>query len=144
MMLVKADMQADRRQRVQTLEVLRRVGAHPLMPEDAALLVRWTIVAKRPQENWRGRTLGPGFRHGTLAPGEELVLEQIFSGGVVAAAAVAGTPDGGLRLRIVAPDRSAVCDHSRQCNWQPRFTGRYRLSLSNHGTRANRYFLVLD
>lgn len=114
------------------------------MADDAALLVRWAKPSSRPSDIWRGRTLGPGFRQGMLAPGEELVLEQIFSGGIAAAAAVAGTPDGALRLRIVAPDSSAVCEHARQCNWRPRFTARYRLSLSNRGTQANRYFLVLD
>lgn len=143
-MLAQADAQNNRKAQTHTLNVLQRVGARPLLAEDAALLVRWSAATKRSVGPWRGRTLGPGFRHGLLAPGQELILEQIFSGGIAAAAAVSGTPDGSLRLRIVAPDSSAVCDDPRQCIWRPRFTERYRLSLSNQGAQASRYFLVLD
>lgn len=143
-MLAQADALTDRKSRALTLTMLQRVGARPLLAEDAALLLRWSTARNRPLHNWRGRTLGPGFRHGTLAPGQELILEQIFSGGIAAAAAVSGTPEGALRLRIVAPDSSAVCDDTRQCVWRPRFTERYRLSLSNRGAQASRYFLVLD
>lgn len=118
----------------------------PLDPDSAAQLAQWqSRVPDTPP--LRGRTLGPGFRKGTLSAGGELRIEQTFLSGQKAAVALS-TPDG-LTLRLTVIDSAArpVCQNAASapaCEWIPIFTQRHVIQLTNPGPREARFYLVIE
>jgi hypothetical protein len=99
---------------------------------------------------WRGRALGPAYRRAVVAPGESLVIQQIFLAGQRAqiAAQVAGSTSGGqVDLAISNPRAEPVCTRQlaprASCNWLPIFTERFAIALTNTGNREASVYLVV-
>lgn len=139
----------DKRVLASTLLRLGQRGARPLddaVADDPVPAWRAAVADKLPP--LRGRALGPGYVRGTLAPGNETSLNQLFLSGQAATIAADSQPQSELRLRIYDGDGKLVCDrtpaHARDCRFTPVFTQRYRIELSNGGARRVNYYLVLD
>lgn len=99
---------------------------------------------------WRGRALGPAYRRAVVAPGQSLVIEQIFLAGQRAqiAAQVAGSnPGSQVNLAIMNPREEPVCTRQlaprASCNWLPLFTERFAIALNNTGNREASVYLVV-
>jgi hypothetical protein len=99
---------------------------------------------------WRGRALGPAYRRAVVAPGQSLVIEQIFLAGQRAqiAAQVAGSnPGSQVNLAIMNPREEPVCTRQlaprASCNWLPIFTERFAIALNNTGSREASVYLVV-
>ena len=131
---------------------LLRLGQRGARPLDAAVaddpVPAWRAAVADKLPPLRGRALGPGYVRGTLAPGNETSLNQLFLSGQAATIAADSQPQSELRLRIYDGDGKLVCDrtpaHARDCRFTPVFTQRYRIELSNGGARRVNYYLVLD
>lgn len=129
---------------------LRNRGARALDPAAEASLARWSAVAGDGTAPLRGRALGPGFRRGTLAPGESRLLEQVFFAGKPAEISVAGSSSGSGNLRLTLRDAKtrSVCQYDpaagRSCRFTPLFSQRYGIEIANGGQRDATYFLVFD
>lgn len=114
-------------------------------------LAGWRSQAKAGDGTpWRGRALGPAYRRAVVAPGESLVIQQIFLAGQRAriAAQVAGTPASGqVDLAISNPRAEPVCTRQlaprASCNWLPIFTERFAIALHNTGNREASVYLVV-
>ena len=94
----------------------------------------------------RGRPLGPGFRSGSLPPGESEQLEQVFLSGKRASVALSAPSGARLKLEVADRSQEAVCGkegNPTHCQWVPLFTDRYRIRIVNPGRTEVRYFLVV-
>lgn len=127
---------------------LRNRGARALDPATEASLSRWSAVTGAGLPPLRGRALGPGFRRGTLAPGESRVLEQLFFAGKPAEISLGGSSNSRLRLTLRDAKTRAVCQHDpasgRSCRFTPLFSQRYGIEIANGGQSDATYFLVFD
>ncbi len=135
--------------------LLARLDALGVRPaEDAASddpLTGWRNQAKAGDgAPWRGRALGPAYRRAVVAPGESLVIQQIFLAGQRAqiAAHMAGTASGGqVALAISNPRQEPVCTRQlaprASCDWLPIFTERFAIALRNSGNREASVYLVV-
>lgn len=132
-----------RRKLAQTLDRLDRTGAHPIAGSMDAVAAWRATNRLPPADAWRGRVLGPGYRSGAVAPGADLMLEQLFLGGKPASLALA-TSNQPIRMSVTAPDGSSICEGKLACNWTPRFTERYRVYIRTLGTKSAGFFLVVD
>lgn len=121
--------------------------ARPLDPSGTAQLARWQSRSPYTPPPLRGRTLGPGFRKGTLAAGSEFVIEQTFLSGQKASVALS-TPDGArLGLQVIDSAAKPVCQSAAKtpaCEWIPIFTQRHVIRLTNPGRREVRFYLVIE
>lgn len=129
---------------------LDAAGAHAVEGE-GDLAARWRqlarsrgVVAKDPP--YRGRALGPAYRHGRLHPGGALATDQVFLAGQKAVVALVPEPGRKLSIRVAAPDKP-ICDLAVQppratCAWIPLFTTRVTISIANRGAAPASYFLV--
>lgn len=129
------------------MATISALDARPLDPSGTAQLARWQNRAPDTQPPLRGRTLGPGFRKGTLAAGGDFVIEQTFLSGQKASVALS-TPDG-ARLGLQVTDGAArpVCQNAAKtpaCEWIPIFTQRHVIRLTNPGRREVRFYLVIE
>lgn len=131
---------------------LLRLGQRGARPLDAARaddpVPTWRATVADRLPPLRGRALGPGYVRGTLAPGNETSLNQLFLSGQATTIAADSQPQSELRLRIYDGSGKLVCDrtpaHARDCRFTPVFTQRYRIELHNGGARQVNYYLVLD
>ena len=98
------------------------------------------------QPTYRTRVLGPAYRGVTLAPGQNLHLEQTFLAGQraqIVAATIGRAPfeltidEGEGRRSCPAQNRRARCD------WIPTATTRIAIDLYNRGAAADRFIIVL-
>ncbi|WP_152414730.1 hypothetical protein [Blastomonas sp. AAP53] len=129
------------------LAMIAALDARPLDAEGQAGLERWRRRSPDTTAPLRGRTLGPGYRHGTLNAGGDLRIEQTFLSGQKASIALS-TPDGAkLRLQVVDGAAHPVCQYeaaSPSCEWIPIYTQRHVIRLINPGRRKTRFYLVID
>ncbi|WP_181443509.1 hypothetical protein [Porphyrobacter sp. YT40] len=127
---------------------LRNRGVAPQGSEAEASLARWSAAAGVDPAPLRGRALGPGFQRGTLAPGEERGLEQLFFAGKPAEIALSGESGARLRLTLLDAKNRVVCEHDpglgRSCRFTPLFSQRYRIEIANGGQKRASYFVVFD
>lgn len=127
---------------------LRNRGIEPQGPEAEASFARWSAAAGADPAPLRGRALGPGFQRGTLAPGEERGLEQLFFAGQPAEIALSGDVGARLRLTLLDAKNRVACEHDpgmgRSCRFTPLFSQRYRIEIANKGQRRASYFVVFD
>ena len=127
---------------------LRNRGAHALDPYAEEILARWSAAAGVDPAPLRGRALGPGFRRGTLAPGESRALEQLFLAGKPAEISLESGATLGLRLTLRDAKTRVVCEHDpasgRSCRFTPIFSQRYGIEVANGGQTDATYFLVFD
>jgi hypothetical protein len=138
--------EGDRAALTGALTRLRNRGVQPLDADARSRLERWESIAHPDGPPLRGRALGPGFRRGTLTPGQKLELQQIFLAGEPAELALTGA--GGASLQGLLRDGEArtVCrfgpPRETACAFTPVFTQRYVIEIANGGKRAATYFLV--
>jgi len=122
--------------------------AHPLDPATPDLVARLRDATHAPHTPMRGRALGPGYAHGTLDPGGDVSLHQLFLSGQAATIAAESSPRHDMRMRIRDAGGAVVCErdpaHADDCRFTPLYTQRYRIELSNHGATSARYYLVVD
>lgn len=131
----------------QSLTIIAALDAQPLDPAAKAQLAQWQIQSPNIAPPLRGRTLGPGFRKGTLNAGGDLRIEQTFLSGQKASIALS-TP-GGSKLRLQVSDGAAkpVCQDvaiTPACEWVPIFTQRHVIHLTNLGEQETRFYLVIE
>lgn len=125
---------------------LDAIGATPI-GVDAARRWRARLGARAPAPR-RGRGLGPGYRVGTLDPGEVIRIEQIFLGGESAEIAVQTLERGVLRLEIAGDDGRTTCapptSTRSRCKWIPVFTQRFAIRLTNMARSPTPYYLAIN
>jgi hypothetical protein len=151
-LLVEADANAAsptrvRRRALRTaLTMLDRLGARPQQGAADDPVREWCALAGGcPTTSYRGRVLGPAYRRGWLATGQEMQVEQLFLSGRYASVSVASVPDGAIRLDVSGPNGRTSCGAGpRNCRWMPSFTQRYTITIRNIGAQATKVYLVID
>ncbi len=131
----------------QPLAIIAALDARPLDASAQAQLADWRSRSPDTAPPLRGRTLGPGYRHGTLSAGGDLRIEQTFLSGQRASIALS-TPGGSkLRLQVIDGAAKPVCQHvaaSPSCEWIPVYTQRHVIQLTNPGRQKARFYLVIE
>ncbi|WP_158094315.1 hypothetical protein [Erythrobacter donghaensis] len=144
----QAEVDADAPALTAAVTRLRNRGVQPQGPEAEASLAQWSAAAGVDPAPLRGRALGPGFQRGTLAPGEERGIEQLFFAGKPAEIALSGDTGSRLRLTLLDAKNRVVCEHDpglgRSCRFTPLFSQRYAIEIANGGQKRATYFLVID
>ena len=123
------------------------LGGRPVDPADEAQLLAWRAQSGAPPIPMRGRTLGRGYRSGTITPGSNTVIEQTFLSGQKASIALAAADGKVLGLSVLDAKDQPVCREQSQrtsCSWVPLFTQRHTIRLRNPGPGEVRYYLVID
>ena len=113
----------------------------------SAQLLAWRAQSGAPPIPMRGRTLGRGYRSGTITPGSNTVIEQTFLSGQKASIALAAADGKVLGLSVLDAKDQPVCREQSQrtsCSWVPLFTQRHTIRLRNPGPGEVRYYLVID
>jgi hypothetical protein len=129
------------------LATIAALGAHPLDDAAQSTLALWQRKAPDQGPPLRGRTLGPGYRHGTLDAGADLRIEQTFLSGQKATIALSSPDAAQLRLQVIDGASQAICQHTASrpsCEWVPMFTQRHMIHVINPGRRKARFYLVVD
>ncbi len=143
----RADGAGDNVGFARSMATISALDARPLDPSGTAQLARWQSRTPDTLPPLRGRTLGPGFRKGTLAAGGDLAIEQTFLSGQKASVALS-TPDGSkLGLQVIDGAAKQVCQDAAKtpaCEWIPIFTQRHVIRLTNPARREVRFYLVIE
>ena len=147
-LLSAAEASPDGESRLPYVQRLDSLGVRVEQDQADDPLSAWRadIVQKGPV--WRGRTLGPAYRRARLAPGESMAMEQVFYAGE--RAEIAAQASRGAKVELAIRDREAkkVCARTlspqARCLWLPRFTERFAITLTNHGTKPASIYLVLN
>jgi len=129
-----------------SLGAIAALGARPLDPSSVAQLAEWQGRSPAPPP-LRGRALGPGYRQGVLAPGDDLSLEQTFLSGQKASIALTAPSGSALLLQVIDGSAKPVCTDraaTASCRWIPIFTQRHTIRLTNPGRRQARFYLVIE
>ncbi len=132
---------------------LETLGAHPAEGEND-LAAAWktrasALGAKAPDAPpWRGRFLGPAYRHGTLAANASFATRQSFIAGQKADISVESEMDA-LELKVWDDDGKPVCQVTTSarllgCRWIPPFSGPSTITIANRRAEPARYILVLN
>jgi len=127
------------------LASLDALGAKSLDERDPAS--EWGAAAGYSEPPMRGRTLGPGYRRGTLEAGETMRLEQSFLSGERAMVSLSASQANRLALTVSHPDRRRVCAGSStpvDCSWLPLITQRFTIQITNRGPDRASYYLVTN
>jgi len=153
-LLAQAESAGDGDERDRLVVRLDAMGVHPADVGDDDPLAQWR-AARQPaiggELPWRGRALGPAYRRARVAPGESLVIEQIFLAGqrarIAAQISGVGGTDGLVALAISNPRAEAVCTRqlspAASCNWLPIYTERFSIALQNRGRHPASIYLVV-
>ena len=140
----RADKDADL---VQPLAILAALDARPLDASGQTQLADWRSRSPDTAPPLRGRTLGPGYHHGTLSAGGDLRIAQTFLSGQKASIALS-TPSGTkLRIQVIDGAANPVCQHVAarpSCEWIPIYTQRHVIRLTNPSRQKTRFFLVIE
>lgn len=132
---------------VRPMAIIAALGARPLDAAGESELAQWQRRNPDTTPPMRGRTLGPGYRHGTLAAGDDLKIEQTFLSGQKASIALS-SPDGSkLRLQVIDGAAQPICQHvaaQPSCEWIPVYTQRHVIQLTNPGKQQTRFYLVIE
>lgn len=148
-LLAATDEASNRAERAPLLARLDELGVH----------LADGIAGDDPPESWRqadkgpddqpspARALGPAYRTARVAPGQSLVIEQIFLAGQHARIAAQTSNGGRVALAISNPRSEPVCTRqlapSASCNWMPIYTERFAIQLHNRGRQPVRVYLVI-
>lgn len=129
------------------LATIALLGARPLDDAAQSALALWQGRVPDQGAPMRGRTLGPGYRHGTLNAGADMRIEQTFLSGQKASIVLSSPDAAQLRLQVVDGASHAICQHTAarpSCEWVPMFTQRHLIHVINPGRRKARFYLVVD
>lgn len=129
------------------LAIIDGLNARPLDAAGEAELAVWHHRNPDTTPPLRGRTLGPGYRHGTLNAGGDLRIEQTFLSGQKASIALSSPSGARLRLNVIDGAAQPVCQHVAErpsCEWTPVFTQRHVIHLINPGSAKARFYLVIE
>lgn len=132
---------------VRALADIEALGGRPDDPAGEAQLSAWHAKSGAAPIPLRGRTLGRGYRSGTITPGSNLVIAQTFLSGQKASIAVSAVDGKALGLSVLDGKDQPVCREQSQrasCSWIPLFTQRHTIQVRNPGPREVRYYLVID
>jgi hypothetical protein len=142
-----AAVAGDRPALVRALADIEALGGRPEDPAGEALLAAWRETSGTTPIPLRGRTLGRGYRSGTITPGSQMVIAQTFLSGQKASIAVSAVDGKPLGLNVLDGKDQPVCREQSQrasCSWVPLFTQRHTIQVRNPGPREVRYYLVID
>lgn len=123
------------------------MGAQPLTDADMSRLASWQGQSPDQQPAMRGRTLGPAFRSGSVAPGNSTIIKQTFYGGTTASVSLRVPAGSALRLRVVDQSNRRVCERAASqasCRWMPLFTQQHRIEIVNERSENAKYYIVFD
>lgn len=142
-----AERTGDEAELLAAVEAIEALGARPGTDADLADLERWRAAVEEQRIPMRGRTLGPAYRSGRLAPGEVMTMEQTFLGGESARVAISSRGEQALGMRVFDGSSKSVCSQvasSASCRWLPLFTQRHRIELENPGRAPVEYYLAFE
>lgn len=126
---------------------IEALGGRPDDAVGALQLAAWQAKTGGVSIPLRGRTLGRGYRSGTITPGSNMVIAQTFLSGQKASIAVSAVDGKPLGLSVLDGKDQPVCREQSQrasCSWIPLFTQRHTIQVRNPGPREVRYYLVID
>lgn len=129
------------------LATIAALGARPLDDAARSALALWQERVPDHGPPMRGRTLGPGYRHGMLNAGGDILIEQTFLSGQKASIALSSPDAAQLRLQVIDGASQPICQHTAvrpSCEWVPMFTQRHQIHVINPGRRKARFYLVVD
>ena len=129
------------------MQTIERLGAQPLNDEAQTAMSEWQALRPGDAIPVRGRTLGPGFRSGTIGGGKQTELAQTFLSGQRASIAVSSPTSKALDLKVIDAKDALVCETTRRlttCDFIPIFTQRHTIYLRNNGQDSARYYLVIE
>jgi hypothetical protein len=132
---------------VRALSDIEALGGWPEDSAGEAQLAVWRERSGTAPIPLRGRTLGRGFRSGTITPGSHMVIAQTFLSGQKASIAVSAVDGKPLGLSVLDSKDQPVCREQSpraSCSWVPLFTQRHTIQVRNLGPREVRYYLVID
>ena len=130
------------------VQVIDRLGAHPLEGAGEDPVGAWRVQAAVTTPPLRGRPLGPGYRSGRIPAGGSESFAQLFLSGTGATIALSAPNGGRVAMRVIDPSAKTVCkgeaNRGGTCRWVPLFTQRYTIEVANLGSEDVRYFLVVE
>jgi len=142
-----AEQSGDQIELLAAVDAIEALGARPGTDADIADLERWRVAVEDQRIPMRGRTLGPAYRSGRLAPGQVMTIEQTFLGGESARVAISSRGEQALGMRVFDGSSKSVCSQvasSASCRWLPLFTQRHRIELENPGRAPVEYYLAFE
>ncbi|WP_376988139.1 hypothetical protein [Bosea sp. R86505] len=121
-------------------------GARTLAAGDKTLLAMISDVETTAS---RGRVGGPGRTASGVRAGATDVYTERFRGGQRAEVAVTGDGDTDLDLYVYDENGNLICQDTdftdrTFCQWNPRWTGFFRIEIVNLGSIRNTYFLATN
>lgn len=136
-----------------TVQSLKALGATPAEGQDD-LATLWTQEAgvrglSRDTLAYRGRTLGPAYRRGSLGARGSMTVRQLFFAGQRAQISVAPSRGAAnLSMRVKGADGNTLCSKpvggaQADCAWLPLFTDRYDIVIENGGSAPAAFYLVV-
>lgn len=143
----------DHRALLEDAQLLRALGAKPADGQDD-LATAWTQEAQshgvtRSSLNFRGRALGPAYRHGSIGAGASMTVRQLFLAGQRAQISIAPTHKAShLSVRVLGTDGNTLCAKpvngaQANCAWLPLFTDRYDIVIENGGAATEAFYMVV-
>lgn len=126
---------------------IQALGGRPEDPAEEVRLAAWHAQSGTAPIPLRGRTLGRGYRSGTITSGSNMVIAQTFLSGQKASIALSAADGKVLGLSVNdGTDRQVCQEEARRasCSWVPLFTQRHTIHLRNPGAGEVRYYLVID
>lgn len=136
-----------------TAQILTALGAKPADGQ-ADLATQWTQEASEhgitgSGLGFRGRALGPAYRHGSLGARGSMTVRQLFLAGQRAQISVAPARGAAnLSMRVQGADGNTLCakpigGSQADCIWLPLFTDRYDIVIENGGAAPAAFYLVV-
>ncbi len=97
----------------------------------------------------RGAVGGPQYAKGQVRPGLDEYYWVTFRGNELAEVGLDGGGDNDLDLYIYDQNGNLVCESAVQgdveyCSWYPRWTGPFKILVSNYANRVNTYYLLTN
>lgn len=128
------------------LDALRVAAAEDTGDDPLSAWRAEAAPGEAPVPTFRGRALGPAYRHATIAPGKRMQIEQIFYAGQRAEIAAQSQDGQPVALAIRDKRQEPVCAASlapsANCQWMPLFTERFSIELVNNGGKPASVYIV--